>query len=57
MTEGLNGGDLWAFEQLSIKANEEQRCAMIRALQAINHRAVAARAAAHNDKRVMGAMH
>lgn len=52
MNEGLNSGDLWAFEQLSIKANDEQRDAMIRALQARKHRAIAARAAARNDQRV-----
>lgn len=32
-TYGATSADLWAFEQISIKANDEQIDAMIRALQ------------------------
>lgn len=52
MNDGLTSADFWAFEQLSIKANDEQRDEMIRALQARKHRIIAARAAARNDQRV-----
>ena len=32
MSEGLTGGDLWAMEQLFIKANDEQLFAIRKAL-------------------------
>lgn len=34
MAEGLTSGDFWAFEQLCIKANEEQLIAMRKAILA-----------------------